>query len=67
MTKTFLIKAKVSGKTHHLTNGYENGVVTSHYFGNKRSTEKSAINGFNKIMKIYGCKVDVILSISEID
>lgn len=67
MTKTFLVEARVSGKTYNLTNGYKDGIITTHIKGNKRSSKKSITNLLKNDMKNVGCKLEEVISVTEIN
>lgn len=68
MKKLYKVTAKVSG---HLNNidpdaiTADNTVVFTAY-GNKRSTEQSAINYVKTTCRLIGCKLEKVISVKEV-
>lgn len=68
MKKLYKVTAKVSG---HLNNidpdaiTADNTVVFTAY-GNKRSTDQSAINYVKTTCRLIGCKLDEVINVKEI-
>ena len=67
MKKLYKVTAKVSGHLNNIDPDMitaDNTVVFTAY-GNKRSTEQSAINYVKTTCRLIGCKLEEVLNVKE--
>ena len=68
MKKLYKVTAKVSGRLNNIDPDMitaDNTVVFTAY-GNKRSTEQSAINYVKTTCRLIGCKLEEVINVKEI-
>ena len=60
MRAKYRVAVSLSGRTNNFENKNEDGYFLFTYYGNVRTTEKSAIAAVKRICSLGGCKVKAI-------
>ena len=65
MSARYRVVVSLSGRTNNFENKNEDGNFLFTYYGNVRTTEKSAIAGVKRICSLGGCKVESVKSVEK--
>ena len=65
MRAKYRVAVSLSGRTNNFENKNEDGYFLFTYYGNVRTTEKSAIAAVKRICSLSGCKVESVKAIEK--
>ena len=65
MRAKYRVAVSLSGRTNNFENNNEDGYFLFTYYGNVRTTEKSAIAAVKRICSLGGCKVESVKAIEK--
>lgn len=65
MSAKYEVTVSLSGKTSNFENKNADGNFVFRYYGNVRTTEKSATAAVKRICALGGCKVESVISVEK--
>lgn len=64
--RTYAVTVVLSGRTENFDCVDSNGIITLLHFGNRRTTEASAISYIKRFCSLAGCRVERIVEVKQI-